>query len=93
MPYLADGEGCFEGWGAPRCASGVCADGMCRAAVCTASGAECVTGTHAECCTGFCDFGFSYGPGLCRDRLPPGEPCYDHAWCASGSCSELRTCD
>jgi hypothetical protein len=88
LPLLADGELCAVGLN--RCVSGACADGMCRAAECVATGTECPGGTHAECCTGFCDFGLSYGPGVCRERLAAGEECYDHLWCASLSCIEHR---
>ncbi|MDQ3036723.1 MAG: hypothetical protein M3Y87_30300 [Myxococcota bacterium] len=90
-PYALDGEWCAEG--IRRCASGICAEGICRSASCRAVDTECGTGTHGECCSGFCDFGFSYGAGVCRARLPAGEPCYDAAWCVSGSCGEDLICD
>jgi hypothetical protein len=90
MELIADGQPCT--WGLARCASGHCGDGLCRAAECAPVDSPCFGGTHAECCTGFCDFGFSYGAGLCRERLPAGSPCYDHAWCVSRSCGEDRAC-
>lgn len=89
--FALDGAWCADGM--RLCASGVCSGGMCRSASCQAVGTECGTGAHAECCSGFCDFGFSYGPGVCRERQAAGEPCYDGAWCASGACGEDLICD
>jgi hypothetical protein len=87
---VADGGSCAEA--DTVCASGSCAEGLCRASACRPLDAVCETGTHAECCTGFCDFGFSYGVGVCRARLPAGQPCYDDGWCQSGHCSPERSC-
>lgn len=91
IELVPDGEWCSLGF--RRCASGRCEDSMCRSGSCVAIGAECPGGSHAECCTGFCDFGFSYGAGVCRERQPAGSLCYDNAWCLSGSCNPDRICD
>jgi hypothetical protein len=90
MELVPDGEWCDPGF--RRCASGRCEDGICRSAACVSVGTECA-GLHAECCTGFCDHGFAYGPGFCRDRQPAGVPCYDGSWCISGSCRADGVCD
>ncbi len=91
LPLVADGEWCLAGY--RRCASGRCEDSLCRAATCSAIGAECASGTHAECCTGFCDLGITYAPPVCRERQPAGATCFDNAACISGSCNEGRVCD
>lgn len=89
LPPGDDGALCA---GAGDCANGRCVEGLCRAEACVAEGTECFSGAHSECCTGFCDFGFSYGAGICRGRLPAGAECYDAHWCASGACSPERVC-
>ncbi len=91
LELLADGASCTEGFG-PRCASGHCSDGLCRTSECVALGAPCGGAFHAECCAGFCDWDFSYGPGTCAARLAAGATCADHAWCASGYCNDDHTC-
>ncbi len=89
LPPGPDGDSCAD---ASDCATGVCTDGMCRAESCVAIGGLCGSGTHEECCSGLCDFGFSYGPGLCRAPQPAGASCYDGRWCTSSDCGEDGLC-